>query len=180
MLRDLVYHPDKRLRQACEPVAAVTPQVRQLMDDLAETMLHNDRGVGLAAPQVGVLERVIAIDPREGRGQRDGNEGSRLLLMANPEIVWAAAETKSFNEGCLSLPEMYGEVSRPAAVRVRYLDRDGAEQLFEDGGFPAIVVQHEIDHLNGVLFIDHLSRLKRDMLLRKYYKLLKAEGIAVD
>ena len=180
MIRDLVLHPDKRLRAMCEPVTAVTPAVRQLMDDLAETMLHNDRGVGLAAPQIGVTERVIVVDPREGRGERDGSELSRLLLMANPEVIWASEETKSFNEGCLSIPEMYGDVSRPAAIRVRYLDRDGNEQIFEDGGFPAIVIQHEIDHLNGVLFIDHLSNLKRDMLLRRYYKMLKAEGIAVE
>ena len=178
MLREIILHPAPVLRRISEPVTRVTPAIVSLMDDLRETMLHNDRGIGLAAPQVGVLDRVIAVDPRESR-EADTDTAS-VLLMANPEIIWASDELKPYTEGCLSIPEAYAEVQRPAEIRVRYLDRDSESRELEAGGLLAVVLQHEIDHLDGKLFIDHLSPLKRDMLLRRYYKLLKANGVAVD
>ena len=164
MLQDLVYHPDERLRRVCDPVARIDDKVRQLMQDLNETMLYEDRGVGLAAPQIGVLERVIAIDTRKP-GEK--------LVMANPEITWSSDETKVWKEGCMSIPDVFADVVRPDRVRVKFLDRDGAEQQVDAEGLLSVVIQHEIDHLNGVLFIDHLSRLKRDLVLRRYNKLAK-------
>lgn len=164
MLHDLVYHPDERLRRMCDPVAQVNDKVRQLMDDLSDTMLHEDRGVGLAAPQISAFERVIAIDTR-----RPGEQ----LVMANPTVIWASDDVKPWKEGCMSIPDVFAELTRPDKVRVSYLDRDGAPQELEAGGLLSVVIQHEIDHLNGVLFIDHLSRLKRDLVLRRYNKLAK-------
>jgi len=164
MLQDLVYHPDERLRTMCEPVTRVDARVQQVMRDLVDTMLHGDRGVGLAAPQIGNLQRIIAIDTRK--------EGQQLV-MANPEIIWASEETKIWKEGCMSIPDVFADVLRPDRVRVKYLDIDNETREIEASDLLSVVIQHEIDHLNGVLFIDHLSRLKRDMLLRRYNKLIK-------
>lgn len=155
--------PDPFLKTVAAPVTQVDDQIRGLMDDMLETM-YDAEGIGLAAVQVGRSERVITIDvsPRDGPRQP--------LQMANPEVVSASEERDVFEEGCLSVPENYAEVERPARVRVRWLDRDGAPQEREFDGLLATCVQHEIDHLNGRLFIDYLSKLKRDMILRKLRK----------
>jgi len=158
--------PDPRLKQKSRPVEAVDEGVRQLMDDMLETM-YAAPGIGLAAPQAGVLKRVIVLDIE----REDTKTGP--LFMANPEIVEASDEDASYEEGCLSVPEHYSDVVRPAKVRVRYLDRDGKAQELACEGLLATCVQHEIDHLDGILFIDHISALKRNMILRKLLKARK-------
>jgi len=158
--------PDPRLKKKSAPVAAVDDAVRQLMDDMLETM-YAAPGIGLAAPQVGVLKRVIVLDIE----REDVKTGP--LFMANPEIVEASDEDAVYEEGCLSVPEHYSEVARPATVRVRYLDRDGKARELDCEGLLATCVQHEIDHLDGILFIDHISSLKRNMILRKLLKARK-------
>ncbi len=155
--------PHPVLKKTAEPVAAVDARVARLMDDMLETM-YDAKGIGLAAPQVGVLDRVIVVDVHEK------GEEPRPLRMANPEVVWASDELAACEEGCLSIPDQYSDVTRPKAVRVRYLDREGAVRELEAEGLLATCIQHEIDHLNGVLFVDHLSMLKRNMILRKVQK----------
>jgi peptide deformylase len=155
--------PDPRLKLVSEPVAQVDAGVRKLMDDLMETM-YDAPGIGLAAIQVAVAKRVLVLDvARE-------DEKPQPLCIANPEIVWASEELNVYQEGCLSIPDYYEDVERPKKVRVRYLDRDGKLQELDADGLLATCVQHEIDHLNGVLFIDHLSRLKRERVMKKYIK----------
>ena len=155
--------PDPRLKLVSEPVAHVDAAVRKLMDDMMETM-YDAPGIGLAAIQVAVAKRVLVLDvARE-------DEEPQPLFIANPEIVWASEELNVYQEGCLSIPDYYGDVERPSRVRVRYLDRDGKVQEMNADGLLATCVQHEIDHLNGVLFIDHLSRLKRERVMKKYTK----------
>jgi peptide deformylase len=162
----IVLAPDPVLKAKAKPVAAVDDSIRRLMDDMLETM-YAAPGIGLAANQIGVLKRVLVLDvAREG-------DAPAPMGMANPEIVWASPEQSVYNEGCLSLPEHYADITRPAAVRVRYLDRDGKSREIEADGLLATCVQHEIDHLNGVLFVDHLSALKRNMILKKLVKLKK-------
>jgi len=158
--------PDPRLKKKSLPVDTVDAGVRQLMDDMLETM-YDAPGIGLAAPQVGVLKRVVVLDI----DREDTKTGP--LLMANPEIVAASDEDVSYEEGCLSVPDHYSDVVRPAKVTVRYLDRDGKVQDLACDGLLATCVQHEIDHLDGVLFIDHISALKRNMILRKLLKARK-------
>ena len=158
--------PDPRLKKKSLPVATVDADVRQLMDDMLATM-YEAPGIGLAAPQVGALKRVIVLDI----DREETKTGP--LFMANPEIVEASDEDVSYEEGCLSVPEHYSDVVRPAKVTVRYLDRDGAKQELTCEGLLATCIQHEIDHLNGVLFIDHISALKRNMILRKLLKARK-------
>jgi len=155
--------PDSHLRTVCEPVAKVDAAVRALMDDMLETM-YEAPGIGLAAPQVGVTRRIIVIDV----ARKD--EPANPLFIVNPEILWSAEERSTYEEGCLSIPEYYEEVERPAAVRVAYLDRDGAAREINAEGILATAIQHEIDHLNGVLFIDHISKLKRDRVVKKFAK----------
>jgi peptide deformylase len=162
--------PDPALKKISQPVKQVDASVRKLMDDMLETM-YQAPGIGLAAPQVGVLKRVIVLDlAREG-------EAPQPLRIANPEIVWVSEEDATYNEGCLSVPEHYADVVRPAACRVKYLDQDNKQQEMAAEGLLATCLQHEIDHLDGVLFIDHLTALKRNMILRK---LLKAKKAAAD
>jgi peptide deformylase len=162
----IVLAPDPVLKTKAKPVAAVDDSIRRLMDDMLETM-YDAPGIGLAANQVGVLKRVIVLDvAREG-------ESPKPIGMANPEVVWASDELSVYNEGCLSLPEHYADITRPKEIRVRYLDRDGQHQEIAADGLFATCVQHEIDHLNGVLFVDHLSALKRNMILKKLVKLKK-------
>lgn len=158
--------PDPRLKKKSLPVDSVDAGVRQLMDDMLETM-YDAPGIGLAAPQVGVLKRVVVLDI----DREDTKTGP--LFMANPEIVEASDEDVSYEEGCLSVPDHYSDVVRPATVTVRYLDRDGKVQNLACEGLLATCVQHEIDHLDGVLFIDHISALKRNMILRKLLKARK-------
>jgi len=162
--------PDPALKKISQPVKQVDASVRKLMDDMLETMYHAP-GIGLAAPQVGVLKRVIVLDlAREG-------EAPQPLRIANPEIVWVSDDDATYNEGCLSVPEHYADVVRPGACRVKYLDQDNKQQEMAAEGLLATCLQHEIDHLDGVLFIDHLTALKRNMILRK---LLKAKKAAAD
>jgi peptide deformylase len=165
-LLPIITAPDPRLKKKSQPVTAVDAVIRQLMDDMLETMKAAP-GIGLAAPQVGVLKRVIVLEiEREG-------VSIGPLFMANPEIIDVADEDAVYNEGCLSVPEHYADVSRPAKVTVRYLDRDNERREMACEGLLATCVQHEIDHLDGILFIDKISALKRSMILRKLVKARK-------
>jgi len=163
--------PHPTLKKTAKPVAAVDNRVRRLMDDMLETMYSSD-GIGLAGPQVGALERIVVIDIQ------NKDEESNPLFLANPEIVWSSSQTIVHEEGCLSVPQQYAEVTRPEAVRVRYLDRDNKVQEMDAVDTLAVCLQHEIDHLNGVLFVDHLSSLKRNMILRKVQKNLRQKETA--
>jgi len=155
--------PDPVLKAKAKLVETVDDELRQLMDDMLETM-YDAPGIGLAAPQVGVSKRLIVMDiARE-------DEPKAPLAMVNPELTWVSDEDATYEEGCLSVPEHYADVVRPARVRVRYLDREGKKQELEADGLLATVIQHEMDHLDGILFIDHLSSLKRSMILRKLLK----------
>lgn len=161
--------PDPRLKAKASPVGRVDAGVRRLMDDMLETM-YAAPGIGLAAPQVGVSKRVIVIDiAKEG-------EARTPLRLADPQIVWVADEDAVFEEGCLSVPEHYADVVRPAAVRIRYLDYENEVREIEAEGLLATCLQHEIDHLDGILFIDHLTALKRNIILRKLLKAKKSTG----
>ena len=160
--------PDAVLKQVAKPVSKVDDNVRIQMDRMLATM-YAAPGIGLAANQVGLLNRIIVMDT----AQRDDPATRKPLVMANPEIIWRSEEPSVWEEGCLSIPRQYGDVERPLSVRVRYLNRDGK---FEEDVFDALAshcVQHEIDHLDGVLFIDHLSTLKRNMLMKRYRKAQK-------
>ncbi|MGH6838855.1 MAG: peptide deformylase [Methylocella sp.] len=165
-LRTILILPDPCLRLVGAPVAEVDDSIRALMDDMLETM-YAAPGVGLAAIQIGVQQRVIVLDVAK---RVDEAAAPAPLCLANPEILWASEERSTCQEGCLSIPDIFEDVERPARVRARYLDRDGRAQEIEADGILATCLQHEIDHLNGVLFIDHLSRLKRDLLMRKFRK----------
>jgi peptide deformylase len=182
--------PDPVLKQVSQPVAEVTDELRRLMDDMLETM-YAAPGIGLAAIQIGVAKRVIVIDlgkPKEGASddsESDGDEASSKkekrdpdpMYFVNPEIVWASDDLVLCEEGCLSVPDLYDEVERPARVKVRYLDYHGRPQEIDCEGMLAVCIQHEMDHLEGVLFIDHLSRLKREMMLKKLQKSRKRETV---
>ena len=160
--------PDTRLRLTSTPVAGVNEDIRGLLDDMLETM-YDAPGIGLAAIQVGVAKRVVVVDvaKREGEEKEDVKEP---IFLVNPEVVKASEEMSVYEEGCLSIPDYYAEVVRPERVRVRYLDRLGAMQEMDADGILATCLQHEIDHLNGVLFIDHISRLKRERVIKKFEK----------
>jgi peptide deformylase len=170
-LLEILEIPDPRLRAVAKPVEQVDDAVRTLIDDMFETM-YDARGIGLAATQLGIESRVLVIDLQEEEDE-EGKPIRDPRAFVNPEIQWVSDETSVYNEGCLSIPEQYAEVERPARCRVQWLDRDGKAQEQEFDGLMATCMQHEIDHLNGVLFIDHLSRLKRDMVLKKLAKLRK-------
>jgi peptide deformylase len=165
-LRDIILLPDKRLRQTSEPVKTVDAEVRTLVDDMLETM-YKAPGVGLAAIQVGVPRRIVTLDT----AKKDEEQKPQVFL--NPEILWTSEEKGTYEEGCLSIPEYYEEVERPVAIKVRYMDLDGKSHEIEADGFLATVLQHEIDHTNGVLFIDHISKLKRDRVIKKFTKAAK-------
>jgi peptide deformylase len=162
--------PDPRLKKISKPVEKVDDEIRKLMDDMLQTM-YEAPGIGLAAPQVGVLKRVIVVDI-----DREGAQ-TGPLVMANPEIVDVSDEDASYEEGCLSVPEHYAEVQRPARVKIRYLDRDNEIRTLEAEGLVATCLQHEIDHLDGILFIDKISALKRNMILRKLVKARKEAAL---
>ncbi|MEZ5721656.1 MAG: peptide deformylase [Paracoccaceae bacterium] len=164
-IRPILIHPDPRLKKVCDPVADLSDELRVLADDMLKTM-YDAPGVGLAAPQVGVLARVIVLD-----AEKDPLAAPRPMAMFNPEILSASDEMNIYEEGCLSIPDQYAEVTRPAEVRVAWIDRDGNPQEGDFGGLWATVVQHEIDHLNGKLFIDYLSAMKRQLITRKSQKL---------
>ncbi len=165
-LRDILVLPDKRLRDVSKPVDAIDGAVKKLVDDMFDTM-YDAPGIGLAAIQIGVPLRVVTMD----LAKKDDEKAPQVFI--NPEIVAESAELSVHEEGCLSIPEYYEEVERPASVTVRYLDLDGKRHEVEAKGLLATCLQHEIDHLNGVLFIDHLSKLKRDRVLKKYTKAAK-------
>jgi peptide deformylase len=165
-LRDILILPDKRLRLVCEPVKTIDREIKTLVADMFETM-YEAPGIGLAAIQVGVPRRVVTMD----LAKKEDEKEPRVLI--NPEILWTSEEKATYEEGCLSIPEFYEDVERPAQVRVKYLDLEGREQELEAGGLLATCLQHEIDHLNGVLFIDHISRLKRERVTKKFSKAAK-------
>ena len=159
----IIVAPDPRLNQPCEKVTTVDADLVRLMDDMLETM-YAAPGIGLAAPQVGVLKRVVVVDVSKDP------DNPKPMQLVNPEIVWASDDLADYEEGCLSLPDHYSQVTRPARVRVRYMDRTGATQEIEADGLLAVCLQHEMDHLEGVLFVDHISKLKRNVILRKLQK----------
>ena len=167
-IRSLVIAPDARLKIKSTPVEKVDDSVRALIDDLFDTMYHFN-GIGLAAVQVGVHSRVLVMDVEQ---QERGAAHSPLALI-NPEVAVDGGDMSVYNEGCLSFPDQYSEVERPAEVTVKYLDRDGKPQLLTASGLLATCVQHEIDHLDGIVFVDHISRLKREMILKKMQKAKK-------
>jgi peptide deformylase len=167
----IITAPDPRLKIKARRVVAVDDDVRRLMDDMLETM-RKAIGIGLAAPQVGVAKRVIVLDvARQG-------EQPEPMMLANPEILWRSTELATFSEGCLSLPEHYADVTRPAAIRLRYLDYQSEIREIEVSGLLATCIQHEVDHLEGVLFVDHISLVKRGMVLRKLAKAKRARSLA--
>ena len=165
-VREIITLPDKRLRAVSEPVRKIDDAVRSIVEDMFETM-YEAPGIGLAAIQIGVPRRIITMD----LSKKEGPQEPRVFI--NPELLWSSDETATYEEGCLSIPEYYEEVTRPAQVRVKYLDRDGNEQMLEASDLLATCLQHEIDHLNGILFIDHISKLKRDRVIKKYAKAAK-------
>ena len=169
MKRPILTAPDPRLKAVSTAVGKVDSAIRSLVDDMTESMYAAD-GIGLAAVQIGVPKRVIVID----LDQKDGKRNPRVFI--NPVILWASEEKAVFEEGCLSVPEIWDDVERPAKIKAEYLDRDGKKQLLEADGLLATCLQHEMDHLNGVLFIDHLSRLKRGMAIKKLTKAKKLEA----
>jgi peptide deformylase len=173
-IRTILTLPDPRLRLVGAPVSEVDDKIRALMDDMLETM-YAAPGVGLAAIQIAVQQRVIVLDVAK---RVDEAAAPQPLCLANPEILWASEELSTCQEGCLSIPDVFEDVERPTRVRACYLDRDGRAQEIEADGILATCLQHEIDHLNGVLFIDHLSRLKRDLVMRKFRKNAKHGALA--
>jgi peptide deformylase len=165
-VRDIIILPDKRLRLVSEPIKTIDREVKALVADLFETM-YDAPGIGLAAIQVGIPRRVVTMD----LSKKEEAQEPRVFI--NPEILWRSDEKATYEEGCLSIPEFYEEVERPIKVRVKYLDLEGREQELEASGLLATCLQHEIDHLNGVLFIDHISRLKRERVVKKFAKAAK-------
>ena len=168
-LRDIIIIPDKRLRQVSEPVQTVDAEVRALVGDMFETM-YKAPGVGLAAIQVAVPKRIVTVDT----AKKDEPKNPQVFI--NPEILWSSDDKATYEEGCLSIPEYYEEVERPAAVKAKYLDLEGKTREIEATGLLATCLQHEIDHLNGILFIDHISKLKRDRVIKKFTKAAKREA----
>jgi peptide deformylase len=167
MIRPILIHPDPRLKKVCAPVADISDDLRKLADDMLETM-YDAPGIGLAAPQIGVMDRVIVMDC-----VKEDGEAPQPMVMFNPEVILNSEDTNVYEEGCLSIPDQFAEVTRPKEVKVRWLDRDGNLQEQDFDGLWATCVQHEIDHLNGKLFIDYLGPMKRQMITRKSMKLKK-------
>ena len=164
-IKKILIHPDPRLKKVAKQVTSVSPALRKLADDMLETM-YDAPGIGLAAPQVGVMDRLIVMDCIKEEGATP-----RPMALFNPEVTWVSEETNTYEEGCLSIPEQFADVERPAQARVSWLDVDGKPQEEEFDGLWATCVQHEIDHLEGKLFIDYLKPLKRQMITRKMVKL---------
>jgi peptide deformylase len=176
-IRPLVILPDPVLRQVSAPVTAVTPEIRTLAADMLETM-YDAPGIGLAAIQIGVPSRVVTIDLAKPAPDGEPPTPKDPQVFLNPEVIWTSDEINTHEEGCLSIPDYYEEVDRPASIRVRYMDLDGQTQEIEADGILATCLQHEIDHLNGVLFIDHLSRLKRERVTKRFAKVARRESAA--
>ena len=165
-LLDIRTIPDPVLREICAPITLVDAEAKRIAEDMLETMYHAP-GIGLAAPQVGITKRMLVMDV----SNPDEGEGKKPYCLINPEIVWKSETTSVYKEGCLSIPDQYADVTRPAEVRIKFQNPTGSTEEMHATGLLATCVQHEIDHLNGVLFIDYLSRLKRDMILKKLQKL---------
>jgi peptide deformylase len=165
-LRPIIILPDPKLRLVSEPVASINADIRRLVDDMFETM-YDAPGIGLAAIQVGVPKRVVTIDIAKKDAPREPQ------VFINPEIVSSSDERSIYEEGCLSIPDIHEDVERPTRVQVRYLDIEGKQRQIDADGLLATCLQHEIDHLNGVLFIDHISKLKRDRTIKKFVKAAK-------
>ena len=172
-IRDILILPDKRLRKVSEPVKKIDSAIRKLVADMLETM-YDAPGIGLAAVQIGTPKRIVTMDLAKKE------EPKQPHVFINPEIVWSSQETATYEEGCLSIPEFYEEVERPAQVKVTYLDLDGDRCEVEANGLFATCLQHEIDHLNGILFIDHLSKLKRNRVIKKFAKAAKRAAETAD
>jgi peptide deformylase len=170
-IRPIITAPDPRLQAVSSDVETVDVEIRKLVDDMADSMYAAD-GIGLAAVQIGVPKRIIVID----LDQKEGKKAPRAFI--NPKILWVSEDMAVFEEGCLSVPEIWDDVERPARIKAEYLDRDGNKQIIEAEGLLATCLQHEMDHLNGVLFIDHLSRLKRSMAIKKLTKAKKLKETA--
>ena len=168
-IKPLIILPDPILRQVSKSIETIDSEVKKLANDMLDTM-YDAPGIGLAAIQIGVARRMLVLDV-----SKDG-EDKKPLVFINPEIVSSSDARSVYEEGCLSIPDYYAEVERPAVITVKHLDRDGKEQLTEADGLLATCLQHEIDHLNGVLFIDHISKLKREMVIRKFTKAAKMRG----
>lgn len=163
-LRPILIHPDPRLKKLCPPVTAFDSDLARLADDMLTTM-YDAPGIGLAAPQVGVMQRVLVMDCMKAP------EAPRPMVLINPRITWSSDERNTYEEGCLSIPDQYADVTRPAAVRVEWQDLTGVRQEEQFSGLWATCVQHEIDHLDGKLFIDYLGPIKRQLITRKMEKL---------
>jgi peptide deformylase len=172
-VREILKIPDKRLRLVSEPVKKIDAATRALVEDMFETM-YAAPGIGLAGIQIGVAKRVVVMD----LSKKD--DAHKPLVFINPEVTWASSEKSTHEEGCLSIPEYYEEVERPNEVKVKYLDLDGKTHEISAAGLFATCIQHEIDHINGVLFIDHISRLKRDRVIKKFTKAAKASKKKVE
>jgi peptide deformylase len=176
--RDIITLPDPMLRRSSAPVERVDDELRVLIDDMLETM-YDAPGIGLAAVQLAVPRRVIVMDVKYRQPDEEGGEVAKEpIVMVNPEILTRGDEMRVHEEGCLSIPEFYAELERPRQVTVRYIDRDGMQRTRDCEDVLATVVQHEVDHLNGKLFIDYISRLKRDRVIKKFVKLAKGEMVA--
>ncbi len=165
-IRDIIILPDKRLRLKSEPIKRIDAGIRKLVEEMFETM-YDAPGIGLAAIQVGIPKRVVTMD----LSKKDDERAPQVFI--NPEVIWASEEKSTYEEGCLSIPEYYEEVERPTRVKVKYLDLDGKEHEIEAEGLFATCLQHEIDHTNGILFIDYISKLKRDRVTKKFAKAAK-------
>ena len=163
MLRKILTEPDPVLRKKCEPLEKVDADTKKLMDDMLETM-YAAPGIGLAAVQVGILKRLIVIDISKAE------EKKNPIFLINPQIIYQSEKTSVYEEGCLSLPGQYAEIERPAECTLKYIDYNGQEKELKADGLLATCVQHEVDHLNGILFIDYLSKLKKDMIIKKLVK----------
>jgi peptide deformylase len=172
-IRPLVILPDAQLRQTSEPIGEITDDIRALAADMLDTM-YDAPGIGLAAIQIGVPKRLVVIDLA-----KPPEEERKPIVLVNPEITWTSDEKRTYEEGCLSIPEYYEEVERPDRVRYRYRTLDGETVEAEADGVMATCLQHEIDHLNGVLFIDYISKLKRDRVIKKFQKAAKREAEGV-
>ena len=163
MLRKILTEPDPILRKKCEPLEKVDAETKKLMDDMLETM-YAAPGIGLAAIQVGILKRLVVIDISKGE------EEKKPIFLINPQIIHQSKKTSIYEEGCLSLPGQFAEIERPAECTLKYIDYNGKEKELKADGLLATCVQHEVDHLNGILFIDYLSKLKKDMIIKKLVK----------
>jgi peptide deformylase len=172
MIRPILLHPDPRLRKTCEPILTLGDDVAALARDMLETM-YDAPGVGLAAPQIGIARRLVVMDC-----VKDPAAAPRPMVLLNPEIVWRSETQTTYEEGCLSLPDQYADVTRPAEVRVRWTALDGSPQEEQFAGLWATCVQHEVDHLNGRLFIDHLGPIKRQLITRRMEKLKRERARA--